>query len=78
MGATVAQEYRVEGVDHPVWRPVTYTGRAKTEAELQYGKVDGESLGVLTGILSNKMYLYGTKFTVVVDHLPLVPMYKSH
>ena len=78
LGATVAQEYRVEGVDHPVWRPVTYTGRAKTEAELHYGKVDGESLGVLTGILSNKMYLYGTKFTVVVDHLPLVPMYKSH
>ena len=78
LGATVAQEYRLEGVDHPVWRPVTYSGRAKTEAELQYGKVDGESLGVLTGILSNKMYLYGTKFTVVVDHLPLVPMYKSH
>ena len=51
---------------------------AKTEAELQYGKVDGESPGVLTGILSNKMYLYGTKFTVVVDHLPLVPMYKSN
>ena len=51
---------------------------AKTEAELQYGKVDGESQGVLTGIFSNKMYLYGTKFTVVVDHLPLVPMYKSY
>ena len=74
----MAQEYRVEGVDHPVWRPVTYSGRAKTETELQYGKVDGESLGVLTGILCNKLYLYGTKFTVVVDHLPLVPMYKSH
>ena len=40
--------------------------------------VDGESLGVLTGILSNKIYLYRTKFMVVVDHLPLVPMYKSH
>ena len=51
---------------------------AKTEAELQYGKVGGESLGVLTAIFSNKIYLYGTKFTVVVDHLPLVPMYKSH
>ena len=37
LGATVAQEYRVEGLDHPVWRPVTYSGRAKTEAELQYG-----------------------------------------
>ena len=78
LGATIAQEYRVEGVDHPVWRPVTYTSRAKTDAELQYGKVDGESLGVLTGILTNKMYLYGQKFEVVVDHQPLVPMYSSH
>ena len=50
---------------------------AKTEAELQFGKVDGESLGALTGIFS-KMYMYGNKFTVVVDHLPLVPMYKSY
>ena len=57
LGATVAQEYRVERVDHPVRRPVTYTGKAKTEAELQYRKVDGENLGVLTAILSNKMYL---------------------
>ena len=53
----MAREYRVDGVDHRVWRPVTYTGRAKTEAELQQGKVDWESLGVQTGILSNKMYL---------------------
>ena len=29
-------------------------------------------------ILSNVMYLYGTTFTVVVDHEPLVLMYNSH
>ena len=78
LGSTVAQEYTVEEVDHPVWRPVNYTGRAKTEAELHYGKVDGESLGIMSGVLSNTMYLYGTKFDVVVDHLPLVPMYNNH
>ena len=78
VAATVAQEYKVDGVDHMVWRPVNYTSRAKTEVEMAYGKVDGESLGVLSGILSNKMYLYGTRFTVVTDHLPIVPMYNSH
>ena len=78
VAATVAQSYEVEGIDHPVWRPVMHTSRAKTAAEMNYGKVDGESLAVLTGIHSNKMYLYGTKFTVVVDHEPLVPMYSSH
>ena len=36
LGSTVAQEYTVEGIDHPVWRPVNYTARAKTEAELHW------------------------------------------
>ena len=78
VAATVAQEYKMDGVDHTVWRPVNYTSRAKTEADMDYGKVDGERLGVLSGMLANKMYLYGTRFTVVTDHLPIVPMYNSH
>ena len=45
VAATVAQEYKMDGVDHTVWRPVNYTSRAKTEAEMDYEKVDGESLG---------------------------------
>ena len=39
--------------------------------------MEGESLGVLFGILSNRMYLYGTEFEVVVDHRPLVSLYNS-
>ena len=56
VAATVAQKYNVDGVDHPVWKPVHHTSRAKTKCEQNYGKVDGESLGVLTGIKSNKMF----------------------
>jgi transposase InsO family protein len=78
VAATVAQQHRVEGMDHPVWRPVAYNSRAKTEAELGYGKVDGESLAVMSGMLSNKMYLYGMDCEVVTDHLPLVSMYNKH
>ena len=83
VGATVAQRYQPEEVDrvkldHAVWRPVHYGSRAKIVSELNYGKVDGESLAILSGILNNRMYLYGTKFTVVTDHQPLVSMYKSH
>ena len=78
VAATVAQKYELEGLDHPVWRPVNHTSRAKTGAEMHYGKVDGESLGILTGIKSNKMYLYGRHFQVVVDHEPLCTMYNQH
>ena len=78
VAATLAQKQHVEGIDHQVWRPIHHRSRAKTLSELNYGKVDGESLRVLTGIKSNKMYLYGRPFTVIVDHEPLVSMYNMH
>ena len=39
--------------------------------------MEGESLGVLSGIRTHKQYLYGTQFEVVVDHEPLVILYNS-
>ena len=45
---------------------------------MNYGKTDGESLGILAGIRSNKMYLYGRPFQVVVDHEPLCNLYNQH
>ena len=69
VAATVAQCYKVEDMDHEVWHPVSHNSRSKTKSERNYGKVDGKSLGVVNGILSNRMYLYGTQFEVVVDQL---------
>ena len=81
VASTLAQQHAVcneSGEEEKVWRPVDYTSRTKTAAEKGYGKVEGESLGLLHGILENKMYLYGTRFTVVVDHKPLGALYSSH
>ena len=78
VASTLAQQHPSGDGTGKVWRPVDYTSRAKTTAEKGYGKVDGESLGVRHGILENRKYLYGTKFTVVVDHKPLVALYSSH
>ena len=55
-----------------MWRPDAHTNRAKTKAEMNYEKMNGESPVILTGIHSNKMYLYGIKFTKVVDHELLI------
>ena len=30
VAATVAQKHTVDGIDHPVWKPVNFTCRAKT------------------------------------------------
>ena len=57
VASTVAQNHGENGTSS--WRPIHYQSRALTSAELNYGKVDGESLAVLSGLSSNKMYLYG-------------------
>ena len=62
----------------PVWRPVTHTSRPKTTAKMTYGKVNSESLAALSEKHSTKMYLYGAKFTAVVNHHTLAALYNSH
>ena len=58
VAATLAQEdHSVQVGGERCFRPVNYTSRALTEMEKRYTKVEGESLGVLFGILSNRMYL---------------------
>ena len=80
MASTIAQAYsndkdpRDRGIQ---WRPVYHTSRALTKAEQGYGKIDGESLSVYSGIITNRRYLYGTEFSVVTDHEPLVPLYNN-
>ena len=78
VAATVAQPHELEAFDHSVWIPIIHTNRAKTTAKMNHRKVDGESLAILSGIHSNNMYLYGTKFTAVDDHEPLVALYNLH
>ena len=76
VSATLAQAHpHPEDDKEEAWRPVNYTGRMKTKTEKKYSKVEGESLGVLTGIKMNKTYVAGTKFEVIVDHEPLVSIY---
>ena len=45
---------------------------------MNHRKVDSESLGILVGIGSKKIYLYGRPFQVIVDHEPLCNLYNQH
>ena len=36
------------------WRPMNQTSHALTKAERAYGKMDGESMGVYSGIITNR------------------------
>ena len=76
LGGTIAQDHGLPG-EKSCWRPVHYSSRDLTRAEGNNGKLDGESLGVASIIMANKMYLYGTEFEAVTDHQPLCPLYNS-
>ena len=73
IAATVMQK----DPDTSQWRPINYTSRAKTPTERNYLPIEGESLAIMSGILSNRMYLYGIPFTAVTDHKPLVILRKE-
>ena len=77
VASTVAQGYDIPEEHEKQWRAVHHKSRSLQPAEKNYQKIEGESLAVYSGILVNKMYLYGTKFTVVSDHQPLIPLYNS-
>ena len=74
--ATVAQLYQHKQAGEQ-WRPVAHTARAWTEPEKRYSQIEKESNALLTGTVSNKMYLLGVPFEAVVDHKPLVPLYNN-
>ena len=40
-------------------------------------KIEGENLAVYSCTKTNTRYLYGTKFDIVTDHEPLVPLYNN-
>ena len=77
LGSTIAQKYDVPGKRQPDWRPVVHHSRALKSADKGYSKVEGESLGLLSGMMIHKQYLYGCKFEAVTDHLPLLAFYNS-
>ena len=77
VAGTVAQQHEVTDTMEKAWRPNNHSSRALTSTEQRYSKVEGESLAVYSQIMTNRRYLYGIEFEVVVDHEPLVTLYNN-
>ena len=52
--------------------PVTYVGRALTQAEQRYSQLEKELLAQVFGLEHNHQYVYGRKVILCTDHKPLV------
>lgn len=58
-------------------KPICYASRSLTETEQRYSQTDREMLAVVFGVEHFHLYLYGSKFTVVTDHKPLLGIVTS-
>ena len=51
---------------------VAYASRSLHKAELKYHNYEKEALAIMFAVKTFKNYIYGTKFTIVTDHKPLL------
>jgi hypothetical protein len=65
VGAVISHE--VDGVD----RPIEFASRSLTTAERNYSQIDREALAIVFGVKRFHQYLYGRKFVLWTDNLPL-------
>ena len=55
-----------------VVQPVAYASKSLSGAEKRYACIERELLAIVFGTQRFHTYLYGRKFRVITDHLPLV------
>ena len=63
--------------DNEVKKVIAYGSRALNKTEQKYGQIEREALSILFGCLKFQSYLLGAKFTILTDHLPLVPCFNK-
>ena len=62
LGAILMQEDKV----------ICYASRALTPTEQRYSQTDKEMLAVVYGVEHFHLYLFGSSFTIITDHKPLI------
>ena len=60
------------------WRVVQCGSRYLSDAETRYAVIELEMLAVVWALHKCRLYLSGTKFEIVTDHRPLVPVLNSY
>jgi hypothetical protein len=67
LGAILTQNNRV----------ISYASRALTDTEQRYSQTEREMLAVVFGVEHFHLYLFGSSFTMITDHKPLLGIIKS-
>ncbi|KAL9985759.1 hypothetical protein ACROYT_G008200, partial [Oculina patagonica] len=68
LGGILAQDGKV----------ISYASRALSDVETRYSQTEREMLAIVWALEHFHLYLYGSEFTIVTDHKPLLGIFKSH
>ena len=71
LGAILAQ------VDAKGQTIVAYASRSLTPTEQRYSQTEREALAITWACLHFHLYVFGSRFTVLTDHKPLVPIFSK-
>lgn len=58
-------------------RPIGFSSRTLTKAELNYSHLDKEALAIVFGVRKYHQYLYGRHFEIKTDHKPLTHIFSE-
>ena len=75
IASTLAQNHKEDGTN--AWKAVHHMSRSLVKCEMNYPKINRESLAIYSGVTMNRKYLLGAPFTVMTDHSALPAMYNN-
>ena len=70
-GGQLEQNFKLTDTDSDNIRPIEYFSKNYTATQKKYNTTEKEMLAVVMTVENYHLYLYGQKFKIFTDHLPL-------